>query len=157
MSSKYERGDLRTFCYGEDGRPGDLEPCWATRTWLCVLHLRGNETHKTSQRPPAGRQLSHTKRYEGRPSPQRQSVSAWQPFKPCFPFHLHKSFYVWISGRHVSLCVCLFSRLQSSDSPPFYSHFLADADSGEWAGLLIECSSPGIESTSVSELQLWMH
>lgn len=61
---------------------------------------------KPLSRQPAGVQLACRKVYEGRPSAQLGSVSAWQTFKPCFPFHLHKKVYVWTSDRRV--CVCIF-------------------------------------------------
>lgn len=89
------------------------------RVWPGFVSLNGEVMSHTKlpSSQPAGMQLACTKEIcEGRPSPQRRPVSAWQPFKPCFPFHLHICFYVWISVRHVSLCVCgcvrvfLFSR-----------------------------------------------
>ncbi len=64
---------------------------------------------KLPRSQPAGMQLTGTKR-EGRPSPQRRSVSVWQPFKPCFLFHLQVLLCVDLSQTCVSLCVFLFSR-----------------------------------------------
>lgn len=77
---------------------------------LRVLQWRCNDTHKTFQQPASWYAARlHKEISKSWPSPQRQSVSAWQPLKPFFPFHLHKYFYVWVSVRCVSVCVFVFT------------------------------------------------
>lgn len=81
---------------------------------------------------PAGMQLTHTKRSARIGLHPNTSVSAWQTFKPCFPFHLHKTF-LCLDLRH--MCVCLYFLQQSSDSTPFCSHLLVGRNSEECVGL----------------------
>lgn len=125
--------------------------------WPGFVSLNGevmSHTKLPSGRP-AGMQLACTKRSARvglRPNTglfQHGSHS-----KPCFPFHLHKCFYVWISVRHMSLYVCLSFLEGSSDSPPVCSHVLAGGDCGEWVSSCLNLKSAlGVWVISVTVLR----
>lgn len=63
-------------------------------------------SHTTLNKQPAGMQLACTTR-PVRVGLRLSAVLPQQQFKPCFPLHFQKCFYVWISVRSVSVCMCV--------------------------------------------------